>query len=503
MAEVRPVADVGRAPVPRLLTGWGRTAPTRAAVIAPDGPAGPGRAGSGDLSGLSGLADAVLASSAVVASGAVAGSRPGPARGLIARGLGRSYGDAAQNAGGTVVDMTALTRVTAIDLAAGTVTAGAGLSLDALMRIVLPLGFFVPVTPGTRYVTLGGALASDIHGKNHHVDGSFSDHVLAFDLMTGTGEIITVTPGGAPDAFAATAGGMGLSGIVTAVTLRLLPVATSRMRVDTERVGGLDELMGRMAARDDDYRYSVAWIDTLARGASMGRAVLTRGDHAAPDELPAKAARDPLRFAPHPRLVAPDVFPSRALNRLSVRAFNELWYRRAPVRHTGLESIATFFHPLDGVGDWNRVYGPRGFVQYQFVVPFGAEETVRTAVTRLSDARCPSFLAVLKRFGPGNGHPLSFPAPGWTLALDIPAGLPGLVGLLDGLDELVAGAGGRVYLSKDSRLRPDLLAAMYPGLDRWRELRAKLDPTGVFVSDLARRLALTTGPAVGPPLAGR
>jgi decaprenylphospho-beta-D-ribofuranose 2-oxidase len=232
----------------------------------------------------------------------------------------------------------------------------------------------------------------------------------------------------------------------------------------------------------------------------MGRAVLTRGDHATLDELPAKARRgpargDPLRFDPRPRLVAPDVFPSGALNRLSVRAFNELWFRKAPVRHTGLESIATFFHPLDGIGEWNRIYGPRGFVQYQFVVPFGARESVRAAVRRLSDARCPSFLAVLKRLGAGNTHPLSFPAPGWTLALDIPAGLPGLAALLDGLDELVAEAGGRVYLSKDSRLRPDLLAAMYPDLDRWRELRAKLDPSGVFVSDLARRLALTAAPA--------
>ncbi|MDQ1048066.1 FAD-binding protein [Streptomyces sp. V4I2] len=444
------------------VTGWGRTAPTTARLIRPR-----------------------------TYEEAAAAVRDCGARGGIPRGLGRAYGDAAQNAGGSVLDMTGLDRIHAIDADEGIVLCDAGISLHRLTEVLLPLGWFVPVTPGTRHVTVGGAIGADIHGKNHHVSGSFSRHVLSLELLTADGGVRAVGPG--TPLFDATAGGMGLTGVILTATVRLQPVETSLMSVDTERARDLDDLMARLTATDHRYRYSVAWIDLLARGAATGRAMLTRGDHAPLDALPerTRARRDPLAFRTSRLPAAPAFLPEGLLSRTTVGLFNELWYRKAPRARTGeLQRLSTFFHPLDGVPHWNRVYGRGGFVQYQFVVGHGQEDAVRRIVRRISQRRCPSFLAVLKRFGDADPGWLSFPVPGWTLALDIPARLPGLGAFLDELDEEVAAAGGRVYLAKDSRLRPELLTAMYPRLADFRALRAELDPRGVFVSDLARRLGL-------------
>ena len=446
-----------------VLTGWGRTAPSAAEVVRP--------------------ADA--------GSVAAALASPGP-RGAIARGLGRSYGDAAQNAGGTVVATASLDHIAWSDEAAGLLTVGAGTSLDAILRALVPRGWFVPVSPGTRFVSVGGAIAADVHGKNHHADGSFASHVTSLTLATpvGTRE---VTRSDDPDLFWATAGGMGLTGIILGATVRMLPIETSRVRVVTERAADLDDVMARMSSGDGDHRYSVAWIDCLAGGRNLGRSVLTRGDHARVDELPAAARRDPLRFDAPTHLSVPAFLPG-LVNRTAVRLFNEGWFHlagRASARATTIEPISGFFHPLDALRGWNRLYGPGGFVQYQFVVPFGAEAVVQAALERLSALRLPSFLGVLKRFGPADPGPISFPIPGWTLALDLPARLDGLAQVLDALDELVAGAGGRVYLAKDGRLRPDLLAHMYPRLGEWMAVRDRVDPGGVLQSDLARRLRLT------------
>jgi decaprenylphospho-beta-D-ribofuranose 2-oxidase len=436
-----------------LLSGWGRTAPTRAALERPD------------------AADAVT----------VALAEAGP-RGAIARGLGRSYGDAAQNAGGSVIEMTALDGVRAFDRERGIVTAGAGLSLGALARLALPHGWFVPVMPGTSHVTLGGALAADVHGKNHHADGAFSAHVEAFELLLPDGERHSVAPG--EDLFAATAGGMGLTGIVVELTLRLVRVASDRMVVDVERARDLDDVMARMERGDAGYRYSVAWVDVLERR-RLGRSVLIRGNHA-----PAAAAGAGRSYAPGRTLGVPAGVPGGLLNAASVRAVNELYYRRAPRERRGqLEPLDRFFHPLDALRDWNRLYGPRGLLQYQCVVPPQAGEVVRAILERLAADRRPTFLAVLKRFGPGHGM-LSFPAPGWTLAVDLPAGDASLGPVLDGFDRAVAEAGGRVYLAKDARLRPELLEAMYPELPRWRAVRERVDPERRLRSDLARRLDL-------------
>ena len=447
------------APDERVLTGWARTSPTAAHIAA--------------------VANATDVQAVVRGAGT---------RGVLARGLGRSYGDPAQNAGGAVIDGRGL-RWMSLDRDAGTVTAGAGVSLDEVMRAVVPAGFFVPVTPGTRQVTVGGAIGADVHGKNHHVDGTFGAHVTRIQLVDGTGELRELTPDG-PDAalFWATVGGMGLTGVIVEATFRLLPITSSRISVDTERCRDLDDVMARMVERDDDYRYSVAWIDTVSKN---GRGALTRGDHAPLEALPAKDRATALTFKDRELITAPSFFPNGLLNKASMAAFNEVWYRKHPERRTGeLQSIGAFFHPLDMVGDWNRIYGPAGFLQYQFVVPDNAGSVVALALKRMRDIGAPSFLTVLKRFGAANPAPLSFPQPGWTLAADVPTTVDGLDRVLNELDEVVASHGGRLYFAKDSRTSPAMIARMYPRLGEWQAARDRLDPNHVFSSDLERRLSL-------------
>jgi decaprenylphospho-beta-D-ribofuranose 2-oxidase len=335
----------------RLLTGWGRTAPSWATVHVP--------------LGLDEIVDRVAA--------------PG-ARGLIARGLARSYGDAAQNAGGDVVLCTDLDRIRHIDVDKGVVTVESGVSLDALMRALLPLGWFPTVIPGTSYVTVGGAIASDIHGKFRH--GSFADAVERLQLVTPGRGVLELDALSAPDAFRATAGGMGLTGVITEATMRLQPVETSRIVCDTERASDLDDSMARMRDSDHEYRYSVAWIDCMASGRHLGRSVLTRGNHATLADLSGRDRETPRVYAPRTLLAAPPWIPGGVLNLATVRAFNEFWYHKAPrARRRRVMGIKPFFFPLDGVRDWNRIYGPRGFVQYQFVVPYGAEHVVRIALS--------------------------------------------------------------------------------------------------------------------------
>jgi len=454
-------------PVPQPLVnlhGWGRTGASRTHLAAIDS-----------------VADAVSA------------MRSGGERGVVPRGLGRSYGDAAQNSGGTTLDLTKLNQIMRVDAESEPprVTAQAGVSIDALMRALLPFGLWVPVLPGTRQVTVGGAIAADVHGKNHHTQGSFGNHVLSLDLLGADGQVRTLTPDGEdPDLFWATIGGMGLTGVVLGATVALQRTESAYFLVDTDRCRNVDDLMATMSSGDDDYTYSVAWFDAVTRGRHMGRAVLTRGTKASVSDLPPKLRRNPLQFAA-PRLgTIPEIFPNRVVNQATARAFSAAWYRKAPRHRVGeVQNITKFFHPLDIVAEWNRLYGPNGFLQYQFVVPFAAADTFRQALERIVTSGHLSCLNVLKRFGPGNPAPLSFPMPGWTLTVDLPIE-DGLERLCDALDELVVGAGGRVYLAKDSRLSAAMFRRMYPRLDDFLAVRRRVDPDGLFNSDLARRLEL-------------
>jgi decaprenylphospho-beta-D-ribofuranose 2-oxidase len=448
----------------RSLHGWGRTAPTAAGVVVPR------------------TTDDVAA--------AIAAAGP---RGVIARGLGRSYGDPAQNAGGTVLDMTGLAAPPAIDVDTGLAIVDGGVSLDTLMRAALPLGWWVPVLPGTRQVTIGGAIGADVHGKNHHTKGSFGNHVLWLDLVAGDGTLRRLTPDDAEaELFWATVGGMGLTGVIVRAAVQLHRTESAYFVVDTDRTADLDELLALLTdGSDDTYGYSAAWFDTTTTGPKLGRAVLTRGSLASRDQLPPKLRRDPLKFEAPQLLTFPDVFPSGLANRATLRAFSELWYRKAPRRQRGaIQNITAFYQVLDLFGDWNRVYGRRGFLQYQFVVPLGAESTLRRLVQRIGASRHASGLNVLKRFGAGNQAPLSFPLPGWTVTVDFPI-KPGLHRFCDGLDELVLEAGGRLYLAKESRTTGSTVKRGYPRFDEWRKVRDAADPEGVFVSDMARRLELT------------
>ncbi len=437
------------AAIPTVVTGWGGGAGAALSIMRPDG-----------LESL--RAGLELASN-----------------GAIARGMGRSYGDAAQLSGGLAIDTTLLKQME-LDSQAGTVTAQAGVTVGELLDALLPLGWMVPVVPGTQHVSVGGAIASDIHGKNHGAAGTFGSHVETLSLLTADGELRELSPGSPDGLFEATLGGMGLTGVIVQARIRLRAVSGALLAVDTDRVGSLEDALAALQATGGPHR--VAWLDLLCL--RPGRGIVTRAEHI-------DAGSTDARPTVQARAVVPRRWPAGALRPSTVRAFNALRYRSSPRRERGHpESIGRHMFPLDALDAWPRLYGPRGLLQYQLVVPVGAEKVLEVAIERLRLARVPCYLAVLKDFGPANGAPLSFPIKGWTLALDMPRAAPGLGPLLDALDELVAEAGGRVYLSKDARLRPEALRAMYPRLEEWRKVREQADPVGLWRSDLALRTAL-------------
>lgn len=405
--------------------------------------------------------------------------------GSVARGNGRAYGDAAIGAVRTIA-MTGFDRVRSFDPATGRIRLEAGVLLSDLIDTFGPRGFLPFVMPGTRFVSVGGAIAADVHGKNHHGEGGFGRYVDGILLRTGQGETIEVSREQNCDAFFATVGGMGLTGVMLEATMRLRPVETGWIRERVISASDLDAAMRALEA-SDAATYSVAWIDCVARGRDLGRSLIYLGEHARTDELAEGADRFPT--GKNPGLAMPIDLPSMTLNRYSIRAFNELYYRMGARRAGGdhVVSLYPYFFPLDSIADWNRIYGRRGFLQHQCVIPqASARDVLGDILDRVSKRGDASFLAVLKKLGHGDGL-LSFPLPGYTLALDFP--MKGdILNFLDEIDRLVVAAGGRLYLAKDARQSRATFEAGYPALQRFNAIRKSLDPAKNIRSKLSQRL---------------
>lgn len=461
------------------LHGWGRTAPTRAQVLSTE-----------DL-------DTIVAAVKQVADDNA--DKPDHLkRGVIARGMGRSYGDPAQNAGGLVIDMQRFNKIHSIDPDTALVVVDGGVTLDQLMKAALPYGLWVPVLPGTRQVTIGGAIGPDIHGKNHHSAGSFGDHVVSMDLLVASGEILTLKPEGSEDdpdgeLFWATVGGMGLTGIIVQATIRMTKTETAFFIADGDLTSNFDETIEFHAdGSEHNYTYSSAWFDAISPEPKLGRAAVSRGSLATLDqlkELAPKLAKDPLKFSAPQLITVPDVFPNFTMNKLTMKAVGQAWWLKSGEYRDQVQNLTQFYQPLDLIGEWNRGYGSRGFLQYQFVVPREATSELKSIVRSIQASGHYSALNVFKLFGEGNRAPLSFPMPGWNICVDFPI-KPGLGHFLDELDKRVLDFGGRLYLAKESRTSAEKFHQMYPQMQSWLDTRNQIDPTGVFASDMSRRLEL-------------
>tara|TARA_Y100001968_G_scaffold332612_1_gene391469 strand:- start:1491 stop:2843 length:1353 start_codon:yes stop_codon:yes gene_type:complete len=408
---------------------------------------------------------------------------------LIPRGLGRSYGDAALLDRGTIIDINKFNQII-IDSENACVTAGAGVSLNKLLKEIIPHGFFLPVSPGTKKVTIGGAIAADVHGKNHHKDGSFGNHLKKIIVIDGLGKLRFLEPNGDDlqvKQFWATIGGMGLTGVIVEATFDLIPISSSYIKVKTQRFKDIDSLMAEMINADKKYQYSVAWIDTLSK---KGRGVLTCGDHAELNDLNNNLIKNRFSYNSESLATAPSYLPKGLLNKFTVSAFNEIWYRKSKETNTSdLQEIPKFFYPLDGIENWNNIYGKSGFIQYQYVIPEKESQFISQSIETLRKINTNSFLTVLKRFGTHNPGLLSFPKSGWTLAIDIPANTPNLYKTLDKLDEEVASKNGRIYLAKDVRQNSKIFRNTYTRFKEWKSIKNLLDPDHKFTSDLYKRLS--------------
>jgi decaprenylphospho-beta-D-ribofuranose 2-oxidase len=410
-------------------------------------------------------------------------------RKVLARGQGRSYGDAALNRDGWCLDCTPSDRLLAFDPQAGRLLAEAGVTLEQILQTLVPRGWFLPVTPGTQYPTLAGCVACDVHGKSRFPLGHY---LRRLNVVLADGQEVTCSPTARPDLFWATVGGMGLTGVITSVELDLARIETSTIAYEGIKARNLEGLFQLLEETPAELM-TVAWIDCLAQGRHLGRGTLMRGRFARRSELTSQARRrDPLAVPRKLKVSVPFDFPGWTLNPLSMRAFNLVIYGKHPRHQATLMDYDSFFYPLDSVLNFNRVYGPKGLLQYQFLIPPpNSFEGVRAVLEAIAKTGKASFLAVLKKFGPmKNPAPLSFPEPGYFLALDFPVGNGSILKQMDEWDRLVLKYGGRLYLAKDSRMRRQTFEPMYPRLKEWKRAKAKYDPAGVFASDLGRRLGL-------------
>lgn len=413
--------------------------------------------------------------------------RPGA---VIAFGNGRSYGDASLQS--TILLTRRFNKFLSFDEASGTLSCQSGVLLSEILDVFVPRGWFLPVTPGTKLITVGGAIAADVHGKNHHVDGSFGRHILSMDVMRNDGSVITCSSMENAEFFKITVGGMGLTGMILNATFRLKKIETAYIREETVRAANLDEIMDGFEA-SGNWTYSVAWIDCLAKGDQLGRSIMMRGEHAAKAELVSPAHKQaPLNPRKGLQLGVPINFPNFALNHWTMQAFNFAYYNKCrPGTHKSTIDYNAFFYPLDAIDNWNRIYGKRGFTQYQFVIPKAAgREGMRTILQRITDSGLGSFLAVLKLFGEQESF-MSFPMAGYTLALDFPISLKAM-DLFKELDAMVADYGGRLYLAKDSRMDAEMFSKTYPNADEFRQAIALLNKGNTkFESLLSKRIGIT------------
>ncbi|PWT75987.1 MAG: FAD-linked oxidase [Bacteroidetes bacterium] len=407
---------------------------------------------------------------------------------FIARGNGRCYGDA--SLASTTISTVQYNKILSFDTEKGIFECQSGLTLDSILEVIVPKGWFLPVTPGTKFITIGGAVASDVHGKNHHVDGSFSNNIIDMDIMLSSGKLITCSPEVHPDLFEATCGGMGLTGIITRVKFKLKKIETSFIRQKQIKAENLEEII-RLFEEYNHYTYSVAWIDCLKKGRNFGRSILMLGEHASLVELSQTQKNAPLQLPKKKQIVFPFNLPSWVLNAFTVKAFNFLFYLKNLKKEiNNVVSYEPFFYPLDAILHWNRGYGKNGFVQYQFVLPLAAKQGLIEILQRISDKGLGSFLAVLKVFGKQESI-ISFPKEGYTLALDFPV-KKGLMEFLDELDEVVLKHGGRIYMSKDARMKAKVLEQGYPDLEKFKTIVKKYNPDGRIHSIQSDRLFLTS-----------